>query len=94
MFTINLEDGRGAPSKARKKSAKRLEFLVISNIDKFRLGFLFFSEWLVIQERTLVYLIWLKKVNNDEKYFAKIPFKSRARKMVLCSLEILISGAQ
>ena len=28
MFTINLEDGRKAPSKARKKGAKRLEFLV------------------------------------------------------------------
>ena len=30
MFTINLEDGREAPSKARKKGAKRLEFLVLS----------------------------------------------------------------
>jgi len=29
MFTINLEDGREAPSKARKKGAKRLEFLVV-----------------------------------------------------------------
>jgi len=29
MFTINLEDGREAPSKARKKGAKHLEFLVI-----------------------------------------------------------------
>ena len=29
MFTINLGDGREAPSKARKKGAKRLEFLVI-----------------------------------------------------------------
>ena len=28
MFTINLEDGREAPFKARKKGAKRLEFLV------------------------------------------------------------------
>ena len=28
MFTINLEDGREAPSKPRKKGAKRLEFLV------------------------------------------------------------------
>jgi len=28
LFTINLEDGREAPSKARKKGAKRLEFLV------------------------------------------------------------------
>ena len=28
MFTIYLEDGREAPSKARKKGAKRLEFLV------------------------------------------------------------------
>ena len=28
MFTTNLEDGREAPSKARKKDAKRLEFLV------------------------------------------------------------------
>ena len=28
MFTSNLEDGREAPSKARKKGAKRLEFLV------------------------------------------------------------------
>ena len=28
MFTINLGDGREAPSKARKKGAKRLEFLV------------------------------------------------------------------
>ena len=30
MFTINLEDGREAPSKARKKGAKRLEFLVFN----------------------------------------------------------------
>ena len=28
MFTTDLEDGREAPSKARKKGAKRLEFLV------------------------------------------------------------------
>ena len=28
MFTTNSEDGREAPSKARKKGAKRLEFLV------------------------------------------------------------------
>ena len=28
MFTINLEDGREAPSKVRKKGAKLLEFLV------------------------------------------------------------------
>ena len=28
MFRTNLEDGREAPSKARKKGAKRLEFLV------------------------------------------------------------------
>jgi len=28
MFTINLGDGSEAPSKARKKGAKRLEFLV------------------------------------------------------------------
>ena len=28
MFTINLGDGREAPSKVRKKGAKRLEFLV------------------------------------------------------------------
>ena len=28
MFTINLEDGREAPSRAKKKGAKRLEFLV------------------------------------------------------------------
>ena len=32
MFTINLEDGREAPSKARKKGAKRLEFLVYLKI--------------------------------------------------------------
>ena len=32
MFTINLEDGREAPSKARKKGAKRLEFLVYLNL--------------------------------------------------------------
>ena len=31
MFTINLGDGREAPSKARKKGAKRLEFLVNLN---------------------------------------------------------------
>ena len=31
MFTINLEDGREAPSKARKKGTKRLEFLVLIN---------------------------------------------------------------
>ena len=29
MFTTNLEDGREAPSKARKKGPKRLEFLVV-----------------------------------------------------------------
>ena len=28
MFTTNLEDGREAPSKARKKGAKRFEILV------------------------------------------------------------------
>ena len=28
MFTINLEDGCEAPSQARKKGAKRLEFIV------------------------------------------------------------------
>ena len=28
MFTTNLEDGREAPSKTRKKGAKRFEFLV------------------------------------------------------------------
>ena len=33
MFTINLEDGREAPSKARKKGAKRLEFLVIYTLE-------------------------------------------------------------
>ena len=32
MFTINLEHGREAPSTARKKGAKRLEFLVYLNI--------------------------------------------------------------
>ena len=31
MFTINLGDGREAPSKARKKGAKRFEFLVLQN---------------------------------------------------------------
>ena len=31
--TINLEDGRKAPSKARKKGAKRLEFLVFNECD-------------------------------------------------------------
>ena len=30
MFTINLEDGREALSKARKKGAKRLEFLIVN----------------------------------------------------------------
>jgi hypothetical protein len=34
MFTTNLEDGREAPSKARKKGAKRLEFLVIVKLSK------------------------------------------------------------
>ena len=34
MFTINLEDGREAPSKARKKGAKRLEFLVDVYLDQ------------------------------------------------------------
>ena len=34
MFTINLADGREAPSKARKKGAKRLEFLVFINFYK------------------------------------------------------------
>ena len=33
MFTINLEDGREAPSKARKKDAKRLEFLVFNTLE-------------------------------------------------------------
>ena len=32
MFTINLEDGRETPSKAKKKGAKRLEFLVYINL--------------------------------------------------------------
>ena len=32
MFTINLKDGREAPSKARKKGAKRLEFLVMNKL--------------------------------------------------------------
>ena len=36
MFTINLGDGREAPSKARKKGAKRLEFLVINKVLNFR----------------------------------------------------------
>ena len=31
MFITNLEDGGEAPSKARKKGAKRLEFLVDNN---------------------------------------------------------------
>ena len=31
-FTVSLGDGHEAPSKARKKGAKRLEFLVIDNI--------------------------------------------------------------
>ena len=35
MFTINLGDGREAPSKARKKGAKRLEFLVLYNLCKY-----------------------------------------------------------
>ena len=30
IFTTNLEDGREAPSKARKKGAKRFEFLVLT----------------------------------------------------------------
>ena len=34
MLTINLEDGREAPSKAGKKGAKRLEFLVNNNTIK------------------------------------------------------------
>ena len=37
MFTINLGDGREAPSKARKKGAKRLEFLVFNIIELFTL---------------------------------------------------------
>ena len=36
MFTTNLEDGREAPSKARKKGAKRLEFLVYIQTDKYQ----------------------------------------------------------
>ena len=42
MFTINLEDGREAPSKTRKKGAKRLEFLVYINRDVLKL-FIWFS---------------------------------------------------
>jgi len=45
MFTTNLEDGREAPSKARKKGAKRLEFLVtvdIQTLAKFKQSFIFF----------------------------------------------------
>ena len=34
MFTINLGDGHEAPSKARKKGAKRLEFLVFKYLLK------------------------------------------------------------
>ena len=30
MYAINLKDGRKAPSKAREKGAKRLEFLVLN----------------------------------------------------------------
>ena len=37
MFTINLGDGREAPSKARKKGAKRLEFLFINKCAGFDL---------------------------------------------------------
>ena len=33
MFTINLEDGRELPYKARKKGAKRLEFLVFNTLE-------------------------------------------------------------
>ena len=39
MFTINLEDGREAPFKARKKGAKRLEFLVYLKEDKFSVNY-------------------------------------------------------
>ena len=45
MFTTNLEDGREAPSKARKKGAKRLECLVtvdIQTLAKFKQSFIFF----------------------------------------------------
>ena len=45
MFTINLEDGREAPSKARKKGAKRLEFLVLTYFITFIYAFnLFYFE--------------------------------------------------
>ena len=37
MFTINLEDGREAPSKARKKGAKRLEFLVFYILYRYKI---------------------------------------------------------
>ena len=51
MFTINLEDGREAPSKARKKGAKRLEFLVYIN---FRITFYFnFSRQVSINSEML-----------------------------------------
>ena len=47
MFTTNLEDGREAPSKARKKGAKRLEFLVLYiNLQ----GFLFYKHLLNIRQ--------------------------------------------
>ena len=48
MFTINLEDGHEAPSKARKKGAKRLEFLVIINSVKFSLKIIFNFSFLTI----------------------------------------------
>ena len=36
---MKLEDGREAPSKARKKGAKRLEFLVYLKEDKFSVNY-------------------------------------------------------
>ena len=49
MFTINLEDGREAPSKARKKGAKRLEFLVLYNFElKPKINRVFFDSSLAL----------------------------------------------
>ena len=53
MFAIEIEDGREAPSKARKKGAKRLEILVHINF------FNFYICQLIIWP--LRYTKWVKK---------------------------------
>ena len=52
MFTINLGDGREAPSKARKKGAKRLVFLV-----SYKNGHIFCKNGYIFGKKMDIFLI-------------------------------------